>query len=185
MMGVEVCMFDAKSVADLITAARGTLGLVMIWFGLTQGEQALPIVILMLILCWSGDFFDGMIARHSRHPRKSYIGNHDVQIDLFVSICLGLYMLLAGFASILVGVWYLIGWTVIFWWFGTDHNLLMLAQAPIYLCFVLIGLRDYPTLGYMMVIWLLLATTILWRRFSQEVVPNFIKVMKSLWSNKH
>jgi hypothetical protein len=182
-MRKEGRMFDIKSVADLITATRGILGLVMVWLGLTQGERALPIVIPMMILCWSGDFFDGMLARRSRHPRKSYIGNHDVQIDLFVSICLGLYMLLAGFVSISIGVWYLIGWALIFWWFGTDHNLLMLAQTPIYLYFILIGLRDYPTLGYLMVIWVMLATTILWRRFSQEVVPHFIQGMKSLWGH--
>lgn len=178
-------MLDAKMVADVITVTRGTLGLVMFWLGLAQGEQALPIVIPMMILCWSGDFFDGMIARHSRHPRKSYIGDHDVQIDLFVSICLGLYMLLAGFVSIPIGVWYLIGWAVIFWRLGMDRNLLMLAQTPIYLYFILVGLRFYPALGYLMVIWVLLVTTILWRRFSQEVVPNFIKGMKSLWHQKH
>jgi len=178
-------MLDAKMVADLITSTRGLLGFVMIWLGLTQGEAALPIVIPMMILCWSGDFFDGMLARSSRHPRKSYIGSHDVQVDLFVSICLGIYMLLAGLVNIPLGVWYCIGWAVIFWWFGMDRNLLMLAQTPIYLYFILIGLRDYPTLGYLMVIWVLLALTILRQRFFQDVVPTFIKSMKSLWSHKH
>src|SRR5512141_2618204 len=96
----EVAMLDAKLVADLITVTRGLLGFVMIWLGLTQGERALPTVVPMMILCWSGDFVDGMIARHSRRARKSYIGDHDVQIDLFVSICLGLFMLLAGIVSI-------------------------------------------------------------------------------------
>ena len=179
-------MFDAKSVADLITAARGTLGLVIIWLGLTQRGQALPTVIPLMILCWSGDFIDGMLARHSRHPRKSYIGSHDVQVDLFVSICLGLYMLLAGLVSLSVGVWYFIGWVIIFWRFGMmDHNLTMLAQTPIYLYFVVVGLRDHPALGLLMVMWVLTALAILWRRFSQEVVPTFIEGMKSLWSHKH
>ena len=86
-------MFDSKWIADLITAARATLGVVMIWLGITQGEQALPTVIPMTILCWSGDFFDGMLARKSRNPRKTYIGDHDVQIDMFVSVCLALYAL--------------------------------------------------------------------------------------------
>lgn len=177
-------MFDSKLVADLITGARATLGVVMVWLGLTQGERALPIVIPMMILCWSGDFFDGMLARHSRHPRQSYIGSHDVQIDAFVSICLGLYMLLAELVTVSIGVWYFIVWAVIFWRFGNDRNLLMLAQTPIYLYFILISLRDYPALGYLMVIWVILATAILWRRFSREVVPTFINGMKSLWNHK-
>ena len=178
-------MFDTKLIADLITATRGTLGLVMVWLGVTQGEQALPIVIPMMILCWSGDFFDGMLARRSRHPRKTYIGSHDVQIDTFVSICLGLYMIFAEVLNVSIGVGYFIFWAIILWRFGNDRNLLMLAQTPIYLYFVLIGLREYPTLGYLMVIWVLLALAILWRRFSQEVVPTFIEGMKSLWSHKH
>lgn len=178
-------MFDAKLVADGITAARATLGLVIIWLGVTQGVESLPIVIPMMILCWSGDFFDGMLARKSRHPRQSYIGSHDVQIDTFVSICLGLYMMLAGLLNVSTGVGYFIFGAITLWRFGNDRNLLMLAQTPVYLYFVLIGLRDYPTLGYMMVLWVMLALAILWRRFSQDVVPNFLKGMKSLWTHKH
>jgi hypothetical protein len=178
-------MFDAKWIADLITAVRATLGVVMIWLGITQGEQALPIVIPMMILCWSGDFFDGMIARRSRNPRNTYIGDHDVQIDMFVSICLALYMLFAELASATLVIWYFILWAVIFWRFGLDHNLLMLAQTPIYLYFVLIAIRDYPALGYLMVFFVLLVLVFHWRRFSQEVVPNFLKGMKSLWPHKH
>jgi hypothetical protein len=178
-------MFDSKLVADVITMMRGALGLVMIWIGMVYGEQALPIVIPMMILCWSGDFFDGMLARHSRHPRPSYIGSHDVQVDLFVSICLGLYITVSGFVSVSIGVLYLIGWILAFWRFGMDRNLIMLAQTPIYLYFVMIGLRDYPTLGFLMVTWVVLATAILWRRFSKEVVPTFIDRMKSLWIHKH
>jgi hypothetical protein len=181
----EGSMFDAKWLADLITAVRAALGVVIIWLGITQGEQALPIVIPMMILCWSGDFFDGMLARRSRNPRKTYIGDHDVQIDMFVSVCLALYMLFADLVSVSIGVGYFIIWAVLFWRFGMDHNLLMLAQTPIYLYFVLIGLRDYPSLGYLMMFFVLLVLAFHWQRFSQDVVPNFLKGMKSLWPHKH
>jgi hypothetical protein len=61
----------------------------------------------------------------------------------------------------------------------------MLAQTPIYLYFVIKGLQIYPLLGAMMVIWVMLATTILWKRFSQDVVPNFIHGVSSLWHRKY
>ncbi len=178
-------MLDSKSFADLITVIRSLLGVCMIWLGVTQGEQALPTVIPMMILCWSGDFFDGMLARRSRHLRSTFIGSHDVQVDTFVSICLGLYMMFAGFVSFAVGIWYFIGWALILWWFGADKNLLMLAQSPIYLYFILTGLQDYPKLGALMVVWVLLATAILWKRFSQDVVPNFIRGVGSLRHRRH
>jgi hypothetical protein len=185
LVGKEALMFDAKWIADFITAARATLGLVMIWLGVTLGEQTLPIVIPMIILCWSGDFFDGLIARRSRNPRKSFIGDHDVQIDMFVSICLALFMLFTKLVSASVGIWYFILLAIVFWRYGMDRNLLMLAQTPIYLYFILIGLRDFPALGYLMVFWVLLALAFHWQRFSQEVVPNFLKGMRSLWTHKH
>src|SRR5512143_1183550 len=88
----EVLMWDAKMVADLITATRGLLGLVMIWLGITQGEQALPAVVLLMLLDWIGDFVDGGIAHRSRRPRRTWIGDSDLYVDLFVSLCLGVYL---------------------------------------------------------------------------------------------
>lgn len=178
-------MMDAKGTADLITTVRGVLGAIILWLGVTQGEQALSTVIPMMILCWSGDFFDGMLAKRSRNKRKTFIGDHDLQIDVFVSICLGAYLVLSGFVDILVGACYLIGWALVLWRLGMDRNLLMLAQAPVYLYFIVIGLQYYPLPGVMMVVWVVLATMILWKRFSQEVVPNFIHGIKGMWSHRH
>ena len=79
-------MFDAKLIADFITAARGSLGFVIIWLGLTQGADALPIVVLLMILDWTGDFVDGGIARRSRNPRRTWIGDSDIYVDTFMSI---------------------------------------------------------------------------------------------------
>ena len=174
-------MFDAKLVADFITAARGLLGFVMIWLGLTQGAEALPVVVTLMLLDWTGDFIDGSIARRSRNPRSTWIGDSDVLVDLFVSIGLGIYLISAGFIGFTPGFCYILGWILVFWRFGLDKNLLMLAQAPIYLWFILTVLRIIPESGTWLVIWVLIALMINWRRFSQEIVPKFINGMLSIW----
>jgi len=174
-------MLDAKMVADLITATRGLLGFVMIWLGLTQGEQALPAVTLLMLLDWTGDFVDGGIAHRSRRPRRTRIGDSDIYVDLFVSLCLGIYLLGAGFVGLTFGFWYLVGWMLLLWRFGLDRNLLMLIQAPIYLYFILTALRLFPESGNWLVYWVLIATAINWRRFSHEIVPKFIGGMRSFW----
>ena len=175
-------MLDAKMVADLITATRGLLGFVMIWLGITQGEEALPAVIILMLLDWTGDFVDGTIAHRSRHPRHTWIGDSDLYFDLFVSLCLGVYLFAAGFVSLgFVGL-YLFGWTLILWHFGLDRNLLMLVQAPIYLYFIVISLQVNPDLGNWLVIWVLLAAAINWRRFTHEIIPRFIDGMRSMWN---
>lgn len=178
-------MFDAKLFADFITAARGVLGLVLIWLAFTQGAEALPIVALFMLLDWTGDFVDGTIAKHSRHPRRTRIGDSDLYIDAFVSIGLGIYLVASGFAAVMIGLGYLIGWILILWRFGLDRNLIMLAQAPIYLWFILVVLKVFPEMGYLLTAWVFVATAINWRRFSKDIVPNFIEGVSSMWRNRH
>ncbi|MEW6285324.1 MAG: hypothetical protein AB1509_03775 [Chloroflexota bacterium] len=178
-------MFDAKFVADLITAARGLLGVMMVWLGFTQGREALPLVVILMLLDWTGDFVDGGIAKRSRNPRRTWIGDNDLYVDLLVSICLGIYLLTAGFVGLTAGLIYFLGWMLALWRFGLDRNLLMLVQAPIYLWLILTALRLIPEMGNWLVLWVLIATAINWRRFSKEIVPNFINGVISLWRQRH
>ncbi|NTU56203.1 MAG: hypothetical protein HGA79_08130 [Anaerolineales bacterium] len=178
-------MFDAKLVADFITAARGMLGFVMIWLGLTQGADALPIIVVFMLLDWTGDFVDGTIARRSRHPRHTWLGSSDIYVDLFVSIGLGIYLIAAGFVGFVIGFWYILGWILVLWRFRPDKNLLMLIQVPIYLWFIITALRVFPDSGYWLIAWVLTATIINWRRFSHQIVPNFIDGMNSMWRGRH
>ncbi len=173
-------MLDAKVIADFITASRGLLGIAMIWLGLAQGVEALPAVVLLMIVCWTGDFVDGGIARLSHRPRHTFIGDHDVYVDLFVSLCLGVYLIAAGFVGLIFACGYLIGWTLLLWRFGLDKNLLMLIQLPIYLDLILNALRITPQSGIWLIVWVLVATVINWRRFTHEIVPQFIAGMRSI-----
>ena len=174
-------MFDAKLLADLITVVRAMAGMWIAWLGLTRNEEALPVVALVMILCWTGDFVDGTLAHRSRHPRHTWVGDRDVNVDAFVSLCLAVYMIGAGHFNLLVGGAYLFGWTIVFLFAGNDRNLLMLAQTPIYLTFTLIVLQISPERGYLMVAWVATALAINWRRFSADMVPKFIDHMRSLW----
>ncbi len=177
-------MLDAKLVGDLITASRGILALIIAWLGLTQQAQALPLVIFLMLLDWTGDFVDGTIAKRSRHPRRTRIGDSDVYIDLLVSIGLGIFMVSAGYVSLMVGIGYTLLWMLILWRFGLDKNLIMLAQTFIYLWFIVIAIQSLPTLGYWLVIWVAIALTINWRRFSHEIVPKFISGVRDLVTSR-
>lgn len=178
-------MFDAKIIADLITAGRGLLGFVMIGLGFTQGEVALPIVAALMLLDWTGDFVDGGIARRSRHPRHTWIGDSDIYVDAWMSVCLGIYLVSAGLVSSAVAFWYTLAWVAVLWRFGMEKNLLMLAQTPIYLWFVIVTLRLEPMMGNWLVAWVVVALAINWRRFSKEIVPTFIRVVGSMLHGHH
>lgn len=177
-------MLDAKMVADLITGTRGLLGLIIIWLGFVQGDRALALVIFLMLLDWTGDFVDGGIAHRTGRPRRTLIGESDIYIDLFVSLCLGIYLIVAEFVGLALGFWYAAGWILVLWRFGLDRNLVMLAQTPIYLYFTLIALQTFPAGGTWLVIWVLTALAINWRRFSRDIVPNFLRGMRSLWNDR-
>src|SRR3989304_1760435 len=90
-------MLVAKQVADLITFARGMLAFYLAWLGATLSEHGLPIAVWAMIINWTGDSVDGALARHSRRQYHTWIGDHDLQIDMLVSFGLLIYMLLAGY----------------------------------------------------------------------------------------
>jgi hypothetical protein len=185
LKGKEVHMFDAKLVADSITAVRGLLGFVMVWLGFTKGMDALPAVVMLMLIDWTGDFVDGSLAKLSRHPRRTWIGENDLYIDLFVSLCLGIYLVSAGFVGLAFGVCYATAWALLLLRFGLDRNLLMLIQAPIYLWLILTALRLVPESGYWLVLWVLAATAINWKRFTREIIPHFLDGMGSIWRGRH
>jgi hypothetical protein len=173
-------MLDAKLIADLITLSRGLFGLGLVWLGLSHSLTTVPVAVVLMILGWTSDFIDGSIAHLSRHPRQTWIGDRDLQVDVFVSLCLGVYLIATGFVGWIVGLFYLIVWGLIFWRFGSDRNLLMLFQSFIYLKLIFVAFNQAPMYGYLILIWVALATAINWKRFTQRIVPGFVGGMKSL-----
>jgi hypothetical protein len=174
-------MISPKGIADLITLIRALLGIFLVWLGFMYGSESLPQAVLVMLLCWTGDLFDGGIARLNRPFRRSWLGDHDLEVDIFVSLGLGLYLVGAGFIPWTIALAYVMVWAIIIWWFGADKNLLMLVQAFIYLDFIWTAVTINPQTGVWLVVWILVITILNWRRFSTRVVPEFIQGMRSVW----
>lgn len=172
-------MFDPKYAADLVTFARGILALALIWLGWSQGADGLELAVYLMLIDWSGDILDGMLARHSSSHRQTWIGDHDLEVDITVSAGLLGFMLGAGFVSWQVGAGYLLIWILIFWRWGYIRSLAMLVQAPVYLVFIYIAIREPPQAGWWLVVWILSAVLITWPRFPREVIPGFLENLRN------
>jgi hypothetical protein len=170
-------MLVAKQVADIITFGRGLMAFILAGLGLLVGDEALPMAAGIMIADWCGDILDGPIARRSRVYYHSWIGDHDLEVDMTVSVGLLIYMLGAGFVSWWVGVVYLLVWVIFFIRLGFTHSPGMLFQAPIYAWFIWIALRGVPGLGALILVLILAVVIITWPRFPREVVPMFLKGM--------
>lgn len=168
-------MVRAKQVADLITLARLLAGISIVWVGISRGGDGLSSVIWLMILNWTGDILDGSIARRSRPFFHTWIGDHDLEVDMAVAAGLLFYLFLAGFADAVPAVAYLIVWALLLVWLrGVPRSLGMLFQAPIYGWFIWVAVRQEPKTGLLLPAWILGIVAVTWPRFPREVVPGFL-----------
>ncbi|HSF79822.1 MAG TPA: hypothetical protein VLA49_01230 [Anaerolineales bacterium] len=177
-------MLVAKQVADLITTSRALLSFILAWLGFIQGESALALAAWIMVLDWTGDAVDGVIARRSREQYHTWIGDHDLEVDMLVSIGLFVYMLTAGYWGIWQAGVYLVIWLLVFWRWGLMPSLGMLFQAPIYGWFIWVALRDQFSAGLGMVIWIIAAVVLTWPRFPEMVIPRFLKGMRDVVNDR-
>ena len=166
-------MLNAKQVADFVTLFRGLLGFGLVWLGLNEGAAGLQTAVFIMIAAWTGDAIDGKIARRSRNPYQSWIGDHDLQIDMAVSCGLLVYLITSGFINIWLACLYILLWTFILWRWRNVKALGMLSQAPIYGYFIVIALIVLPNVGMWILIWMVTAVIITWPQFPKMVIPGF------------
>jgi hypothetical protein len=175
-------MLSAKQVADLITGFRAILGLCLVYLGLTEGAQGLNKVVWIMILDWTGDAIDGKIASREKDPYHTWIGDHDLEVDMAVSVGLLIYMIASGFINVWAASFYLLFWTIVFWRWRNVKVLGMLSQAPIYGFFIWIALTGSSNVGIWILVWIVVAIIVTWPQFPKQVVPGFINGMQRFFS---
>ena len=169
-----------KQVADTITYGRLALAFGLVALGLAQGSSGVGLAVWLMIADWTGDCLDGAIARHSRVQAHSWIGDHDLAVDMMVSVGLLAFLRLAGLVDFWLASAYLVGWALVFWRWRVPAALGMLFQAPIYGWFIINALRLSPANGRWLVVWILAAIAITWPKFPKVVVPGFLRGMRAI-----
>lgn len=171
---------NPKKLADAITGARALLALLLVWIGWTRGADALTWATWILLVNWTGDAIDGPIARRSPTRYHTWIGDHDLHIDMAFSAGLLAYMAVAGFVDPRLAGLYAILWALLLAYTNMSRALGMFCQAPVYGWFIWTALRDTPAQGRMLIIWILVAIAVTWPRFPQQIVPGFLEGVAKL-----
>ena len=168
-------MIVAKQVADIITSVRALIAVCLVWIGIVRGADSLILVAWIMIANWTGDMLDGQLARRSRVQYHTWIGDHDLEVDMVVSTGLLVYMLQAGFVNIWATSIYILSWGAYFLWKGDiSSSLGMLFQAPIYSWFTWVALRNAPQAGWIIITFIVSAVAITWPHFPKVMVPRFL-----------
>jgi phosphatidylglycerophosphate synthase len=169
----------AKQLADFITLLRFSLALIFPWLALDYGRESLTWAGALLALNWTGDILDGSLARRSKFEQQTWIGDHDLEVDMGVSLGLLFYLLINNYVQALIIFVYLGIWALYFLNKGLPRSMGMLFQAPIYAWLIYIELMFAPKMGYLLVGWVLCAVVITWPRFPHEVIPGFLSGLRT------
>jgi phosphatidylglycerophosphate synthase len=175
-------MPTAKQVADLITLTRALLPFIFIWVGVARGAEALAAAGLLLLVSWISDVIDGPIARRSRVYFNSWLGDHDLEIDMAVAVGVLVFMLSSGYIHLVIGVGYLGVWVIIFLRWGLHRSPGMLFQAPVYAGMIWLCLANAFPVGLTQIAFILGVLIITWPRFPQAVVPGFLAGFSTFWN---
>ena len=173
-------MLVAKQLADFLTLSRALIIIPFIWIGLIHKEQGLLVATWLLFYSWVSDVLDGPIARRSGGKNQTWIGDHDLEADILVSVGVLAFTMLAGFIPLWLGAVYALIWAAIFLKVGTPRTLGMLVQAPIYIFFLYLAVRYEPAAGAWLLGLIVLVLVGTWPRFPKEVLPDFLAGMREI-----
>lgn len=177
-------MISAKLIADFVTVLRAFLGFSLVWIGVVEGAEGLSKAVIIMIADWTGDTIDGKIARRSKEYFHTWIGDHDLEVDMAVSCGLLVYMITAGFVNIYIASIYVLFWTIVIWRWREFKVFGMLCQAPIYGWFVWVALSRLPNVGVWILVWIVIALIVTWPQFPQQVLPGFFSRVREFMMSR-
>ena len=172
-------MVGIKTLADTLTGARFLLGLYLLWLGVQGGSETVTAASLTLLVAWATDVLDGPLARYDPRGIHTWIGDHDLEVDLTVALCVWVYLTLVGFLSYGLAVAYVLVVAAVLYHFGSTH-LAWGVQALPYGVMIWTALRTAPTYGLMLVTWIGLVLIVTWPRFPRRILPEFLGGMRNL-----
>ena len=167
-------MISLNLIADIFTASRLIISILIGVLGWYRGVDGWLFATILLVIAWSTDILDGIIARRSGSPGKTWVGKHDLHFDMLVALSLLVFMTSSSVINLATSLLYLFAWVLIFSRFGIRSALGKLFQAPIYAWFIVSSFLYQPPLGAILLIFLAFLMAVTWPRFPDDTIPSFI-----------
>jgi len=169
-----------KPIADALTQARVVLGLCIAILGFWRGREALPQVVLAVILSWLTDLLDGPLARRDPEREQTWIGEHDAEADLSTSVGVTFYLMASRHLAAWLGIVILL--LTLGLWFLRCHQLAWPFYALPYVALTSVALKAATLLGWAMIAYVASVAVLRWRRLRTEFLPEFFGAARDLGS---
>lgn len=193
-----------RRLADALTLSRIALAMAISYLGLSQTqEQSLRAVTWLTFAAWNTDWLDGQVARRAKDPVSSWVGRHDLEIDLVLVTALGAVLVKWGLilpvilAFVSVSAW-------VFWhafggkdllrilsrgiWLNHEEQpkdilLLQFASGIIYASLILVAWQNDQPLGILLLAWLTVSNLLLLRQMRRRI-GNFLGAIAHAFSGR-
>ncbi len=159
---------NAKSIADMLTGVRFFLALLIFLCAVFGEASLLPLVVCLTLLGWTTDVIDGKMARLDPLGRRTWVGDLDFAVDMFMVYSGLLYFITARFVPFWPFFLYMLyaGATAFIW---TKKSVIMAQAAPIAAMPIIFSFLHAPLWGWIFLGWIALALALNWKRFMQEI----------------
>ena len=163
-----------KYIADLLTLARFVLGLVLAILGIANAApEGLQLAVMLVLLGWLTDLLDGRLARRDLDARETWLGRHEAEADLSISMGVGVFLVFSGYIPIWLGVLILVVLPAV--WLLHSYQLDWPMYALPYVFLLIAAFEGAPLNAGLMVGYLVFTLVIQFSRFSGEHLPEFFQ----------
>jgi hypothetical protein len=169
-----------KQLADIITFSRVLLIPLILWLGLTRGQEAIPIVVVLMIYNWTADSLDGPLARRNPTPNQSWIGQRDLEIDMLISASVLGYLVSAALLPWPIAAFYILVWLLYISRKSLSQFAGIVFQVPIYGWLILVALKESPQVGLWLLAWVILAIVLTWPKLPKVILPDLISDLRGV-----
>ncbi len=176
-----VALSRQKRIADILTLSRLPIAAAVFLLGLLYGEAALGIGLMLVLVGWTTDIFDGRLARTDPNGAHTAIGDADLAIDLVLDVA-GFYLIV--FAVNVPWMW---AWATIYvavaaavslaW---PQRDIVTWFELPVLALHPIFAFIASPIVGWFYVAWMIGAVVINWKRMWELVHMLLDSLRKAL-----
>lgn len=148
-----------KLLADLLTASRLPLALVVVLLGAFGGRSALGAGLLLILVGWTTDIFDGRLARLDPDGATTRIGDADLAVDLILDAAgLALFALAGMVPAVPAAIYFLLAAIVIA--IRPTRAVITYFELPVLALHPVMAFAASRLVGWLYVLWLAFAAAL-------------------------
>ncbi len=175
----------SKRVADLLTGLRALVAAALILLGLRGDQRSFPLAAFLMLVSWTSDYLDGTLARLNPKVLRSWLGDHDLIVDVTAAAALLVYLAGTQFAPASWAIAYLVLCLFLFVRYGFKKTTAFIAQVPMYIYFVWLASARAPFATWWVAGLVAFLLIFEWRRITQILLPELLNgIADTFWRRK-